>query len=121
MADRGDNTIKLQVANARSGDAGRGIARIPLKTLAELGIGEGTPIAIEGERLTTAVAMGPYSEDEGLDVIRLDGLLRGSALRQENTRDDLQAASPALKPLHMLDYLSEIHQPMECIGARFLK
>ena len=79
MADRGDNTIKLQVANARSGDAGRGIARIPLKTLAELGVGEGTPIAIEGERLTTAVAMGPYSEDEGLDVIRLDGLLRANA------------------------------------------
>lgn len=79
MADRADNTIKLQVANARSGDAGRGIARIPLKTLAELGVGEGTPIAIEGERLTTAVAMGPYSEDEGLDVIRLDGLLRANA------------------------------------------
>ncbi|OWV34761.1 AAA family ATPase [Pacificimonas flava] len=79
MAERGDNKIKLQVANARSGDSGRGIARIPRQLLAELNIGEGAPVAIEGERLTTAIAVGPYDEDEGLDVIRLDGLLRANA------------------------------------------
>ena len=79
MAERGDEQLRLQVANARSGDAGRGLARIPRKTLAELGIGEGDPVVVEGDRVTTAIAVNPYEEDEGLDLIRLDGLLRANA------------------------------------------
>ena len=91
MAERGDNKIKLQVANARSGDSGRGIARIPRQLLAELNIGEGAPVAIEGERLTTAIAVGPYDEDEGLDVIRLRLVVAGCDVRlQPMGRDGLR-------------------------------
>ena len=81
MAERGKNEggVKLQVANARSEDAGKGIARLPPATMAALGIGEGTAIEIMGERATTAIAVPPYAEDEGLEVVRLDGLLRANA------------------------------------------
>ncbi|MGB7404276.1 MAG: CDC48 family AAA ATPase [Pacificimonas sp.] len=82
MADGEQETsdhIKMQVANARSEDAGKGIARLPKATMAKLGIGDGTPIEITGDRVTTAIAVDPYPEDEGIDVVRLDGLLRANA------------------------------------------
>jgi|TARA_R100000501_G_scaffold16352_1_gene29712 transitional endoplasmic reticulum ATPase len=72
-------SIKFQVANARSEDAGKGIARLPRTAFAQLGISEGGPIEIAGNRTTTAIAIGPYEEDEGLDLVRLDGLLRANA------------------------------------------
>jgi transitional endoplasmic reticulum ATPase len=44
-----------------------------------LGIKEGDVIEIAGKRSTAAVAVRPYDEDEGIDVIRLDGLQRANA------------------------------------------
>lgn len=40
MADDGQ-IVRLQVANARPGDAGRGIARMSRQVLAEIGLQEG--------------------------------------------------------------------------------
>ncbi|MBZ6075548.1 CDC48 family AAA ATPase [Microvirga puerhi] len=71
--------VRLQVANARPEDAGRGVARVSQKVLAELGLQEGQPIEIVGKRHTTAIAVPPYAEDEGLNIIRLDGLQRVNA------------------------------------------
>ena len=81
MADAAVETreIKLQVAAARQEESGHGIARIPKSAMVELGITEGDIIEIEGKRVTPARALPPYAEDEGLDVIRLDGLERGNA------------------------------------------
>ena len=45
----------------------------------KLGISQGSPIQITGRRTTAAIVMPPYPEDEGLSLIRLDGLLRGNA------------------------------------------
>ena len=78
MADEGP-TARLQVANARPEDAGRGVARVSQKVLAELGLAEGQAIEIIGKRHTTALALTPYAEDEGLNIIRLDGLQRVNA------------------------------------------
>jgi transitional endoplasmic reticulum ATPase len=72
-------TITLQVAGARSNDVGKGIARMPREHLKRLGIGEGGIIEIAGKRTTAAVAVPPYDEDEGLNIIRLDGLQRANA------------------------------------------
>ena len=44
-----------------------------------LGITEGDPVEIEGKRVTAAVALQSYPEDETLEVVRLDGLLRANA------------------------------------------
>lgn len=79
MADTEQSVVRLQVANARTEDAGRGVARMGPDKLAELGVAEGQPIEIHGRRTTTAVAIPLLPEDEGLSVIRLDGLQRANA------------------------------------------
>ncbi|AKM11020.1 CDC48 family AAA ATPase [Croceicoccus naphthovorans] len=71
--------VKLQVAAARQEESGHGIARIPRDAMATLGLTEGDVIEIEGKRVTPARALLPYPEDEGLELIRLDGLERGNA------------------------------------------
>ncbi|HST93151.1 MAG TPA: AAA family ATPase, partial [Microvirga sp.] len=78
MADDGQ-VLRLQVANARPGDSGRGVARMSRKSLTDLGLQEGQAIEIIGKRHTTAIAVAPYPEDEGLNIIRLDGLQRVNA------------------------------------------
>ena len=79
MADDERMTRRVQVANLAPADAGRGIARLPVKLMTELGLAEGDVIAISGKRLTAARAIRPYGDDEGLDIIRLDGLQRANA------------------------------------------
>jgi len=90
--------VRLQVANARPEDAGRGVARIGQKVLAELGLHEGQAVEIIGKRHTTAIAVPPYPEDEGLNIIRLDGLQRvnagvGSGDHVEIRRADVRPAT----------------------------
>lgn len=70
---------KLQVAGARPEDSGRGVARISRDIMASLGVIEGDVIEISGKRKTPARAVLPYAEDEGLELIRLDGLQRANA------------------------------------------
>src|SRR5688572_1225631 len=79
MADVEQMAKRLQVANLAPGDAGRGVARLPVKLMTEMGLAEGDVIAISGKRATAARAIRPYSDDEGLDIIRLDGLQRANA------------------------------------------
>ena len=70
---------RVQVAHLPPIDSGHGVARLPLKLMKELGLSEGDVIEIVGKRATAARALGPYSEDAGLDIIRLDGLQRANA------------------------------------------
>ncbi len=83
MAEAGTVTdtkaVKLQVAAARQEESGQGIARLPKSAMGALGITEGDVVEIEGKRVTAARAVLAYAEDEGLDVIRLDGLQRANA------------------------------------------
>ncbi len=74
-----EKTVKLQVAAARQEESGRGIARLPKSALSAIGAMEGDPLLIEGKSTTVATAMLAHPEDEGVDFIRLDGLLRGNA------------------------------------------
>ena len=70
---------KVQVASLPPGDSGRGFARLPENLMRDLGVGEGDVIEIDGKRSTAAIAVRPYGEDEGIDIIRLDGLQRANA------------------------------------------
>jgi transitional endoplasmic reticulum ATPase len=72
-------TVRLQVAAARQEESGRGVARMPRSAFQALGITDGDPIEVEGKRTTAAVALPAYPEDEALEVVRLDGLLRANA------------------------------------------
>ena len=83
MADaaqkKSDAGQKVQVANARPEDSGAGLARLGRGVMGKLGITPGDIIAITGKRQTAARAVDSYAEDEGLELIRLDGLLRVNA------------------------------------------
>jgi transitional endoplasmic reticulum ATPase len=70
---------KVQVASLPPADSGRGFARLPDRLMDELGLSEGDVIEIVGKRSTAARAIRPYGEDEGIDIIRLDGLQRANA------------------------------------------
>ena len=79
MADAETQASKLQVANARPEDSGRGIAHLPRAFMASLGLTDGDVIEIVGKKATPARAVGPYAEDEGLALVRIDGLQRANA------------------------------------------
>ena len=79
MADQEKPEIRVQVANARPEDSGRGIAHLPRAMMAQLGLAEGDVIEIIGKRNTPSRVVGPYPEDEGLDLLRLDGLATANA------------------------------------------
>ncbi len=71
--------IRVQVANMRVEDSGRGLARLPEGLLRTLGVAEGDVIEIRGKRVTAARAIHAYQEDADLQIIRLDGLQRANA------------------------------------------
>ena len=79
MADVDTMIRRVQVANLPPADSGRGVARLSIKLMTELGLTEGDVIEIVGKRSTAARAIRPYGEDDGLDIIRLDGLQRANA------------------------------------------
>src|SRR3546814_5722690 len=64
MADSEPPVHKLQVANARPEDSGRGIAHLPRALMAQLALAEGGVLEIVGKRSTPARAVYPYPEDE---------------------------------------------------------
>ncbi|MEZ5693602.1 MAG: CDC48 family AAA ATPase [Altererythrobacter sp.] len=74
-----EKTVRLQVAAARQEESGQGIVRMPRSAFQALGVTEGDVVEIEGKRITAAIVMPAYDEDQALDVIRLDGLQRGNA------------------------------------------
>jgi len=79
MSGSDDQVLTLQVANMRPQDAGASIARLSTTAMARLGIREGELVELVGKRHTGALAVRPYPDDEGLNIIRLDGLQRVNA------------------------------------------
>src|ERR1051325_8787227 len=75
----GVSARRARAASLPPADSGRGFARLPDKLMDELGLNEGDVIEIVGKRSTAARAIRPYGEDEGIDIIRLDGLQRANA------------------------------------------
>ncbi|HIP89316.1 MAG TPA: AAA family ATPase [Thermococcus paralvinellae] len=77
MADKKE--IKLKVASAYQRDVGRGIVRIDRKSMNAIGVQPGDIVEIIGTKNTAAVVWPAYPEDEGLDIIRMDGTIRKNA------------------------------------------
>lgn len=94
MADNDEVTRRIQVANSRPEDSGRGLAHMPRSLMAALGIGEGDVVEIVGKRVTPARAVGPYAEDEGLDLLRIDGLQRANAGVGSGDQVEVRRAEP---------------------------
>ena len=71
--------VSLRVAEARSRDVGRGIARFDPEAMEKLGLRPGDVIEISGKRKTVAICWPGYSEDAGKGIIRIDGYTRNNA------------------------------------------
>ncbi|MDD1765783.1 MAG: CDC48 family AAA ATPase [Methanomassiliicoccales archaeon] len=69
----------LKVAEAKSKDAGRGIARVDPEVLSALGLAAGDVIQIEGKKRTVAIVWPGYPEDANRGTIRIDGTIRRNA------------------------------------------
>ncbi|MBD3163991.1 CDC48 family AAA ATPase [Candidatus Woesearchaeota archaeon] len=74
MAD--GKEIKLKVAEAIQDDVNKGIVRIDSGFMQEAGIRPGDVVEIRGERKTVAIADRAYPGDIGLNIIRMDGIVR---------------------------------------------
>ncbi len=70
------NEMTLKVAESLSQrEIGQGIARIDPNVMSELGLNEKDIIEINGDKKTAAIVL-PSQTDIGLNVIRIDGLIR---------------------------------------------
>ncbi len=72
-------SVFLRVAEAIQADVGTGKARIDTATRVKLNISPGDIIEIRGTKTTAAVVWRVLAEDEGKDIIRIDGLVRKNA------------------------------------------
>jgi len=68
--------IQLMAADARQRDVGHGKVRIDNGTMQKLGITAGDFVEIHGKKMTVAVAWPAYAEDQGEEIVRMDGLIR---------------------------------------------
>jgi len=71
--------LRLKVTSAQQQDVGKGIVRLGLAQIQSLGVKSGDVVAITGKRTTAALVVPAFPEDEGLEIARLDGLLRSNA------------------------------------------
>ncbi len=72
--------IKLKVGELTNrSEVGRGIARLDMTSMKALNIREGDIVELEGQKKAAAIAVRAYPADVGLNIIRMDGLLRMNA------------------------------------------
>jgi len=69
----------LRVVQAKSGDDGKGIARIDPTIMRILELSQGEIVMIEGSRNTAVTVFNGYPEDENRGTIRIDGSTRKNA------------------------------------------
>jgi transitional endoplasmic reticulum ATPase len=71
--------LRLKVAGAQQQDVGKGIVRIGQAQIRVLALEQGDVVEIRGKGVTAAIVVPAYPQDEGIDIIRMDGLIRGNA------------------------------------------
>ena len=79
MRKMSSKEISLRVADARQRDVGHGKVRIDNDTMQKLGSTAGDFVEIHGKKMTVAVAWPAYAEDQGQEIVRMDGLIRRNA------------------------------------------
>ena len=88
-----EKELKLTVAEAKKqADVGRGIARLNEHVMKKLDVKQGDILEIEGTKTTGAIAVKGYAEDQGLDIVRIDGLTRRNAGTSINEKATIRKA-----------------------------
>jgi len=121
--------INLKVAEAFQNDIGRGIARIDSKAKSELGVSTGDIVKLVGKKSALAIVWQAHPDDEGLDMIRMDGILRkntgiglGDRVKVEST-EVKEAKKIILAPKEPMRYSAGFDQYVKkrLIGKPVLK
>src|SRR3989344_1600705 len=82
ITNNNDGTVKqlnLKVAEAIQDDVNKGIVRIDSQLMTEISVRPGDIVEIQGERITAGIIDRAYPGDIGLNIIRMDGILRRNA------------------------------------------
>ncbi len=79
MSQKNNGALKLRVAEARSKDVGRAVARLDPSDMEKLGLEIGDVVEVAGKRRTVAKAMPAYREDRGASCVQMDGVSRENA------------------------------------------
>lgn len=123
MTDREKVTIKLKVAEADQRDVGKGIVRMDDSFREKLGLKPFEVVEIKGGKSTSALIGRPYPSDSGLDIIRMDGLIRTNAKTSIGEYVDIhkadwkEAKSVTLAPVAKG---IQIYAPSETLKALFM-
>jgi len=86
--------IMLRVAEAHHRDVGRDIARIDRDVMEKLGILSGDVILVVGKEKACAIAGAGYPEDQGGELIRIDGSIRTNARVGIDDKVHVQKSTP---------------------------
>lgn len=74
-----DEEVVLTVADAEKMDVGRHVIRLTSETMGNLGVEAGDVVELSGTRSVPALVWRARFEDEGLDIVRMDAMLRRNA------------------------------------------
>lgn len=123
MTDGDKTMIKLKVAEADQRDVGKGIVRIDESFREKLGLKPFDIVEIRGGKSTSAFIGRPYPSDLGLDIVRMDGLIRANAKTSIGEYVDIrkadwkEAKSVTLAPVTKG---MQIYAPSETLQAVFM-
>jgi transitional endoplasmic reticulum ATPase len=70
--------VEVTVKEAAHDDAGRGIARLSIEIMRQLGLVSGDVIEIQGKRKAAAIVWPGFQQDTGYGIIRIDGTIRSN-------------------------------------------
>ncbi len=121
--------IHLKVAEAFQNDIGRGIARLDSKAKSQLKVSTGDVIKLIGRKAALAIVWQAHQDDEGLEMIRIDGILRqntgiglGEAVKVEKA-EPKEAKKIMLAPKESIRYGGGFEQYVKkrLIGKPVLK
>ncbi|MEE9525139.1 MAG: CDC48 family AAA ATPase [Candidatus Woesearchaeota archaeon] len=76
---KSEKELKLKVMESVQDDVNKGITRIDSSQMRQIGAKPGDIIEIEGEQTTVALVDRAYPGDLGLNIIRMDGIIRRNA------------------------------------------
>ena len=77
--------LKLKVVEAFQDDVNKGILRIDSGFMKEINAKAGDIVKIKGGKETVGIVDRAYPGDIGLNIIRMDGLMRRNAIIKSNT------------------------------------
>lgn len=89
-----DKKIDLRVAEALHNDVSRGIIRMDTAAMDALDLTSGDIVEIEGKKVTAAIVWPSHPQDFGLDIIRMDGLIRQNSDTSLGDKVKVRKAKP---------------------------